>query len=171
VRRVNTAIVVIAVLAMIGAGTGIGLAATAGAATRATARTSAATAAKPPTYVVVDCNSGPEVKPANYFQTCADGYLGVQDMHWTSWTAELASGYGTMYYNDCVPYCVKGHFHYFHALLVFWGSASVKGHPADRRYTWLTLIFTGKRPPVYNLKNGKLAASYPVTQTWAVMPV
>jgi hypothetical protein len=41
------------------------------------------------------------------------------------------------------------------------------GHPADRRYTELTVIFTGKtRPPVYVLKNGKLVATYPLTQTF-----
>jgi len=35
--------------------------------------------------------------------------------------------------------------------------------PADRRYTKLTVIFTGKtRPPVYVLKNGKVVATYPV---------
>jgi hypothetical protein len=48
----------------------------------------------------------------------------------------------------------------------------VKGHPADRRYTKLTVIFTGRtRPPVYVLKNGKLVATYPLTQTFeAIWP-
>ena len=36
----------------------------------------------------------------------------------------------------------------------------MKGQPADRCYTELTVIFTGKtRPPVYLLKNSKLVAT------------
>ena len=43
----------------------------------------------------------------------------------------------------------------------------VKGHPADRRYTEFTLIFTtSKRPPVVNYKNGKRYYTHPVTQTF-----
>jgi len=49
---------------------------------------------------------------------------------------------------------------------VLWGSATVQGHPADRRYTELTVIFTAKRPPVYVLRDGKLVATYPRTQTF-----
>ncbi len=50
---------------------------------------------------------------------------------------------------------------------MLWGSATVKGHSADLPYTELTVIFTGKtRPPAYVLKNGKLAATYPLTQTF-----
>jgi len=50
---------------------------------------------------------------------------------------------------------------------VLWGSAAVKGHPAERRYVKLTVIFTGrKRRAVYVLKNGKLVATYPLTQTF-----
>jgi hypothetical protein len=165
-RRTNIAIVVIAVLAMIGAGTGIGLAASAGAATRATARTTAVSATHTPTYVVADC-SQLQVEPSTYFFACADGNAGLEHMHWTTWSAKLASGYGTYYENDCTPTCVGGHFHTFPALVVLWGSGAVKGHPADRRYTEFTLIFTtSKRPPVVNYKNGKRYYTHPVTQTF-----
>jgi hypothetical protein len=159
-------IVVVAVLVMIGASTGFGL----GASAKASTLTSTVSAAKPLKYVVFDCNSGPEVKPADYIATCADDGEGLQSMHWTSWTPRLASGYGTMYENDCIPYCAAGHIHYYQAIVVFWGSALVKGHPAERSYTRLTLIFTAKRPPIYNLKNGKLVATYPPTQTWSAVP-
>ena len=47
------------------------------------------------------------------------------------------------------------------------GKCHGEGPPADQRYTDLTVIFTGKtRPPVYVLKNGKLVATYPLTQTF-----
>jgi len=109
----------------------------------------------------------PVVAPSTFIITCADAGIGVQHLHWTSWTPKLASGYGTFWENDCTPNRAEGHFHSYPSLEVLWGSATVKGHPADRRYTKLTVIFTGKtRPPVYVLKNGKLVATYPLTQTF-----
>ena len=134
--------------------------------TRATASTPAATATTP-RYVVLNCGFKPEVAPSTFILACADNGIGVQHVHWTSWTPKLASGYGTVWEKDCTPNCADGHVHYYPSLEVLWGSATVTGHPADRRYTELTVIFTGKtRPPVYVLKNGKIVATYPLTQTF-----
>ena len=128
----------------------------------------ASTRAAAAKYVVLDCSSKPLVMPSTYVITCADAGMGVQNLRWTSWTPKLASGYGTFWENDCTPNCAEGHIHYYRSLEVLWGSATVTGHPADRRYTKLTVIFTGKkRPPVYVQKNGKTVATYPLTQTFA----
>jgi hypothetical protein len=185
VRRTSIAIVVIAALALGAGGVGLGLAASAGAATgsayAATGNIGAAageTASAPivspahtPKYVVADCLHL-QVRPGSYVLTCADGNAGLRDLHWTTWSATLASGYGTFYANDCTPYCAAGHVHDYPALVVLWGSGAVKGHPGDRRYTELTLIFTtAKRPPVYHLKDGKTHETYPVTQTFAAPPL
>ena len=86
-------------------------------------------------------------------------------MRWTSWTPKLASGYGSGVRNDCQPNCAAGHLHHYPVLAVLWGSGGVKGHSAERRYTRLTLIYPGPRPPVYELKHGKAVATYPATQT------
>jgi len=173
VRRMNIAIVVIALLAMVGAGTGIGLAASVGASTRpgaARAVTASATE-QAPKYVVADCLQL-QVRPATYFFACADGGAGLENLHWTNWNAKLASAYGTYYYNDCIPYCADGHFHKFPVLVVLWGSDAVKAHPGIRRYADFTLIFTtSKRPPEYHVKDGKTYATYPVTQTFAAPPL
>ncbi len=145
---------------------GGGAAALASSGTPATASTQAATATTS-RYVVLDCSLKPVVTPSTFTIACGDGGIGVRGLHWTSWTPKLASGYGTFWENDCIPSCAEGHFHYYPSLEVLWGSAAVKGHPADRRYTKLTVIFTGRtRPPVYVLKNGKLVATYPLTQTF-----
>jgi len=110
------------------------------------------------------------VAPSTFIIACGDGGIGVQRLRWTSWTPKLASGYGTFWENDCKPSCAQGHFHYYPSLEVLWGSAAVKGHPADRRYTKLTVIFTSAtRPPVYVLRNGKLVATYPLTQTFGAI--
>ena len=159
--RVAAAIFAAGIIAAGGGG-----AALASAGPPATASTQAVTATIP-RYVVLGCGFKPEVAPSTLVVACADAGTGVQDVHWTSWTPKLASGYGTFWENDCAPSCADGHFHYYPSLQVLWGSALVKGHPADRRYTKLTVIFTGKtRPPVYVLKNGKLVATYPSTQTF-----
>ena len=160
--RMRVAVAVCACAGIIAAGGGG--TALASSATHAAASTKAA-AAK---YVVLDCSSNPVVMPSTYVIACADAGMGVQDLRWTSWTPKLASGYGTFWENDCTPNCAEGHIHYYRSLEVLWGSATVTGHPADRRYTKLTVIFTGKkRPPVYVQKNGKVVATYPLTQTFA----
>src|ERR1700761_1445854 len=146
-RMKHRTAITVAGIAAVAAGTGavlgltIGPGGAAGAATR--------TAASSPARVVVDCGAKPAEKPASTTITCADGGTGIEHMHWTSWTAQLASGYGTFYQNDCVPYCAAGKIISYPVLATFWGSAAVKGYPADRRYTELTVIFTGQRPPVY----------------------
>jgi hypothetical protein len=48
---------------------------------------------------------------------------------------------------------------------VLWGSATVQGYPADRRYTEVTLIYTAKRPPYYQVVNGKVVPTYPPALT------
>jgi hypothetical protein len=165
--RTRVAVAIFAGAGIIAAGGGGAALAQSGTpATHATASTPAATA-KTPRYVVLDCSYKPVVAPSSLIVTCADAGIGLRDLHWTSWTPKLASGYGTFWENDCTPNCAEGHFHSYPSLEMLWGSAAVKGHPADRRYTELTVIFTGKtRPPVYVLKNGKVVATYPLTQTF-----
>jgi hypothetical protein len=159
--------VLVAIFAGVGAiVAGGGSAALAGSGTPTAASIQAATA-KTPKYVVLNCSFKPVVAPSTLVITCADAGIGVQGLHWASWTPKLASGHGTFWENDCVPNCATGHFHYYPSLEVLWGSATVRGHPADRRYTKLTVIFTGKkRPPVYVVRMGKLVATYPLTQTF-----
>jgi hypothetical protein len=64
-----------------------------------------------------------------------------------------------------MPDCAQGHVHYYPVLVMLWGSGSVPGEPAERRYTEVTLVYPGARPPVYQIVNGKVVATYPVTQT------
>jgi hypothetical protein len=144
------------------AGLSLALAASAGAVTaRPVAAHPAATR-----YVLLNCENKAQVRPGDYVLACADGGNGLENLHWTSWTPRLASGYGTEYQNDCTPNCAEGHEHYYPALVVAWGGGSVAGHPTERRYTEITIVYPGARPPVYRLVNGKVVATYPVTQTF-----
>src|ERR1022692_1341410 len=118
-----------------------------------------------PEYVVIGCNGEQLIKPANYTPFCADNGAGLEHMHWTSWTSHLASGYGTFYENDNYPDHADGKIYTVRAIVTFWGSARVKGHPGDSTYTEMTFIFPGKRPAIYEKVNGKWAPTYPETQT------
>jgi hypothetical protein len=148
-------------------GLSLGLAGCAGAATTsAAAVTRAGSAAAAPQYVVLNCMDKAQVKPGTISLACADNGIGLTHLHWTSWTPQLASAYGTNWENDCLPSCAEGHVHNYPVVAVLWGSATVKGHPGERRYTEATLSYTKRRPAVYATScNGKVVATYPVTQT------
>jgi hypothetical protein len=111
-----------------------------------------------------DCDFKGQVRPATEVLTCAAAGMVLQGMRWASWTPRFASADGTLRENDCKPDCAQGHFHRYPAVVVAWGRGSVPGHPAQRRYTHLTLVFTGPRPPVYAIVGGKVVTTHPATQ-------
>ena len=150
-------------------GLSLGLAGCAGAATTsAAAVTRAGSAAAAPQYVVLNCMDmgKAQVKPGTISLACADNGIGLTHLHWTSWTPQLASAYGTTWVNDCKPSCAEGHVHYYPVVALLWGSATVQGHPGERRYTEATLSYPKRRPAVYATScNGKVVATYPVSRT------
>lgn len=154
-------------LAIAALGLSLGLVGPAGAApTFAAAVTRVGSAAPAPQYVVLNCMDKAQVKPGTISLACADNGAGLTHLHWTSWTPELASAYGTEWENDCKPSCAQGHVHDYPVVAMLWGSATVKGHPGERRYTEATLSYTKGRPAVYVTNcNGRVVATYPVTQT------
>jgi hypothetical protein len=138
--------------------------------TTAAAVTHAGSAAPTPRYVVLNCTGKAQVKPGTISLACADNGIGLTHLHWTSWTPELASAYGTAWQKDCTPNCAAGHIRHYPVVVVLWGSAAVKGHSAERRYTWATLSYTKVRPAVYATNcNGKVVATYPVSRTVSLM--
>ena len=148
-------------------GLSLGLTGSAAAATAsAAAGLRAASSSAALRYVVLNCLGNAQVKPGTIALACADNGMGLSYLHWTSWTPELASAYGTEWQNDCKPNCAAGHIHHYPVRVMLWGSATVKGHPAERRYTEATLSFPKGRPAVYVVKcNAKVVATYPVSQT------
>jgi len=148
-------------------GLSLGLPWSAGAATTsAAAATRAGSVSAAPQYVVLNCLNKAQVKPGIISLACADDGVGLTHLHWTSWTPELASAYGTEWQNDCKPNCAEGHIHNYPVVVVLWGSATVQGHPAERRYTETTLSYPKGRPVLYALNcNDKVVATYPVSQT------
>lgn len=149
-------------------GLSLGLAGLAGAATTSAAAVMRAGSAAAPRYVVLNCMDmgKAQVKPGTISLACADNGIGLTHLRWTSWTPQLASAYGTTWVNDCKPSCAGGHVHYYPVVAVLWGSATVQGHPGERRYTEATLSYPKRRPAVYATScNGKVVATYPVSRT------
>jgi hypothetical protein len=144
---------VITVISVPGLGLALGLGAGAlNSAAQASSRTSSAGAvfarhfsAKP---VVADCQGQPQARPSKFTLSCADGNDYLTGVAWTSWTAGLASATGVQEVNDCIPYCAAGHFHGYPVDVIFWGAASLHGHPGSQRYTSVTLLYPGARPNV-----------------------
>ena len=131
-------------------GLGLGLALGLGASASASPAARAGTSTFSEQTVVVNCLSKPQVRPGSFTLACADGNDYLTGLSWTSWTPHLASGYGTEKVNDCNPYCAAGQFHSYPVLVVFWGNTGLHGHPGTQRYTNVTLLYPGTRPPAFN---------------------
>ena len=154
-------------LAIAALGLSLGLVGPAGAAaTSAAAVMRAGSAAPAAQFVVLNCMGQAQAKPGTIALACADNGAGLTHLHWTSWTPELASAYGTEWQNGCKPSCAQGHVHNYPAVIMLWGSATVNGHPGQRRYTEATLSYPKGRPAVYVRScNATVVATYPATQT------
>jgi len=97
--------------------------------------------------VIVNCLGKQQVKPGTIVLACADYNSLIDHITWTSWTRELASGTGTLVQNDCMPYCAAGHFHRYPVLVILWAN---QPYGSGQRYTEITEILPGARPPVFN---------------------
>jgi hypothetical protein len=146
-------------------GLSLGLAGSASAAP-ASAVVHAGSAAAAGQYVALNCLHKAQVKPGTITLACADDGVGLTHLHWTSWTPELASAYGTAWQNDCTPNCAQGHIRYYPVVAMLWGSSAVTGHTGERRYTRVTLSYLKGRPAYYVTNcSGKVVATYPVART------
>jgi hypothetical protein len=137
---------VVTAIAALGLGSGLG----AGAAAGSAGSPGSATSWYSERTVVISCLGRAEVRPGHFVLACADGNSYLAGVSWASWTPKRASGYGTQVENDCIPYCAAGHFHRYPVLVVLRGLAALRGNPGTLRYTDVTLIYPGARPPVFN---------------------
>ncbi len=130
----------------------LGIAAVAGAAWAAATPGAAAAPRQPMAMtsavglpVVVDCAVHGQTRPGQYTLACADGNASLSGLHWASWGSSAAFAEGVSAFDDCVPNCVTGHGHSFPVLVDLWRAEPRPGHPGQRYFTRLTLIYTGNR--------------------------
>jgi hypothetical protein len=114
--------------------------------------------------VLVNCAGKQQVEPSSIVLACADQNSLVSDITWKSWTDDLASGSGTLEQNDCIPDCATGHFHSYPVLLALWGN---QPYGSGQRYTEITEILPGARPPVFNGHAWVPAQPVETSQLWA----
>jgi hypothetical protein len=96
-------------------------------------------------YVVINCRGNALVRPSAFQLACADGDDYLSGLRWTAWSPGYASAGGTQVVNTCAPSCARGKFRGYPVRVILWGSA---GHGGVRRYTMITLLYTGREPSV-----------------------
>jgi hypothetical protein len=99
-------------------------------------------------YVAINCLNKPVVRPGTFELACADGNDTLTKLHWTAWNPGYATATGTQVVNDCTPNCAQGRFDSYPIRVILWGGTTVSGHPAERRYTMVTVLYTGRLPAV-----------------------
>jgi hypothetical protein len=104
--------------------------------------TAAAAASVP---VVVDCAVHAQTRPGQYILACADGGAYLAGLHWATWGSSSAFADGISTFDDCVSNCVAGRGHSFPVLVALWRPEARPGHPGERYFTRLTVIYTGSR--------------------------
>lgn len=112
--------------------------------------------------VVINCAGHAQTRPRSYILACADAGAYISKMSWASWGSSAAFGSGTYDFQVCIPTCVAGHLATFSALAALWRAKPLPGHPGERYFTRLTLIFTGSR----SYKGGSKTYVLPPTKTF-----
>jgi hypothetical protein len=138
--RVRAAVVACGIAAIAAAaGAALGPAMAAG---RSQDRAGTAAASVP---VVVSCTGQTQTRPGRYVLACADGNAYLTGLHWAAWGPASAFAAGTDTFKVCIPSCTAGHLHSFPALAALWRAEPLPGHPGQRYFTRLTIIYTGNR--------------------------
>lgn len=108
--------------------------------------------------VVSSCGtgSGPAYTRPHQFDLSCDGSDSLLRLRWTSWAATGASGHGEEGINDCTPDCANGKFRYYPVHVDLRGTAPVKGHPGEVRYTHYTLRYAHGGPDGAISRTGSL---------------
>jgi hypothetical protein len=151
--KVVLAAFLLAATAMLSAGSAAALSP---AATSASAPTSVSTSAPQGkrTQVVHNCTNY-RVKPKdNIVFACADGYLYLSGMHWSSWHKHNAYGHGYLWLNGCKPNCAEGKMHHYRVRVHLNRAYLQRQHRVFHR---AHIRFTGHKPSGWrHLRNLRL---------------
>jgi hypothetical protein len=95
-----------------------------------------------PSVAVYDCSNKPEVRPGTFGLLC-DGSGYFTRLRWSTWNASMATATGVLYLDNCEPNCAQGTWSHQAVDLIFWRSLPVKGHPGERGYSQMTVLYPG----------------------------
>ncbi len=140
---------------------GLMAAVVAGAAPQPSAQT-----ASQPAVVVLNCLGKQQVWPTQIVLACADGSAYLSGLHWATWQS-VARASGTWRINDCTPYCARGTFHSFPAIVTLLRPEPLPSHHDVRHYTRITIVLPGRRC----YQTGGARTCYPASYTgdlWSI---
>jgi hypothetical protein len=113
-----------------------------------------------PSVAVYDCLNQPEVRPSTFDLFC-DGSGSFTRLRWNTWNASMATATGVLYLNSCVPDCAHGTWSHRTVDLVFWRSEPVRGHPGERGYSQMTVLYPGQPVGNHNTYTGAPPGLFP----------
>jgi len=96
-----------------------------------------------PSVAVYDCLNKPVVRPGTFELFC-DGSGYFTRLRWSTWNASTATATGRLYVDNCEPNCAAGTWSHRTVDLIFWRSLPVKGHPGERGYSQMTVLYPGQ---------------------------
>jgi hypothetical protein len=107
-----------------------------------------ASAAATQVVLVNACTGHGQVKPRSYEPGCMPANSFIDGMKWTSWRS-VAFGTATFKVNNCTPSssCGPSKFTKYPILTVLWRSEPWPGHPGQKYFSRLTVVFDGKAHP------------------------
>ena len=107
-----------------------------------------ASTAPPPTSgalpgAVANCIGPARNRPSTITLACADAGIGIQDLTWTTWTSEGATGQGVLWLNLCQPNCAAGKVAHYPVRVTL---SSVQASPHGQWFKNLALTWESPRP-------------------------
>jgi hypothetical protein len=109
---------------------------------------------------VYDCLNKPEVRPGTFDLFC-DGSGYFTRLRWSTWNASTAAAAGVLYVDNCEPNCAQGTWSHRTVDLIFWRSLPVKGHPGERGYSQMTVLYPGRAISSHNTYTGAPPGLFP----------
>jgi hypothetical protein len=103
-------------------------------------------AAAAPSAAVYNCWNQPQVRPSTFVVSC-DGSSALTGLRWSAWNASIAVAAGVQWADTCEPNCAHGTWRHETVDLIFWRSRPVKGHPGERGYTQMTVLYPDSPTP------------------------
>src|SRR5580700_7864719 len=113
-----------------------------------------------PSVAVYDCANKPQVRPGTFDLFC-DGSGSFTKLHWSVWNTSTATATGVLYVDNCEPNCAQGTWSHRSVDLIFWRSLPVKGHPGERGYSQMTVLYPGRAISSHNTYTGAPPGLFP----------
>ena len=94
--------------------------------------------------IIDNCANAGRVEPRTIELTCGDGTAVAEDLSWSQWSSETATGHGIIDQVTCVPDCANGKDVSYKMALTL--SEPVRADSGARYFTKIAVTYLGKSP-------------------------